>query len=254
MTLVTGRMPYLARMCLSRIVFAGQHTRTTVTTGRAGGKPRCQIIPSVSVANRPMAWEDRPYSQGGSVLARRLLRIPGARVLLVAVSVAVAGPLLTGCGGLGQDDDPLPPLTPEPGLSLPQASSPPQASGPPSASRSGTRASYPARLALMQFLRGVGAGDRRVCGLLAPSYARTAFAADGGCAAWIGAAPTRLTPDELHGLRTVRVLGATPGPRPGQFTVRPADLRWSSGGGVPRDVVAQRYVLARVGGRWLVIA
>jgi hypothetical protein len=204
---------------------------------------------AVFVADRPMAWEDRPYSQGGSVPARRLVRSPGARgPRAAAVAVAVAGPLLAGCGGAGQADEPLPPLTPEPGLSLPQAPSPPPAS------RSGPRGSYPARLALMRFLRGVGAGDRRACALLAPSYARSAFAADGGCAAWIGAVPRRLTPDELHDLRTVRVLGATPGPRPGQFTVRPADLRWRAGGGVPRDVVAQQYVLARVGGRWLVIA
>ncbi|HEX6471162.1 MAG TPA: hypothetical protein VF069_18830 [Streptosporangiaceae bacterium] len=186
------------------------------------------------------------------MLARRLFRTPGARGVRAVAAAAVAGPLLAGCGGAGQADDPLPPLTPEPGLSLPQVPNPPAASPP--ASRSGTRGSYPARLALMRFLRGVGAGDRRACALLSPSYSRTAFAADGGCAAWIGAVPGRLTPDELHGLRTVRVLGATPGPRPGQFTVRPADLRWSPGGGVPRDVLAQQYVLARVGGRWLVIA
>jgi hypothetical protein len=183
----------------------------------------------------------------------------GARSLLAATAATgatlVAGSLLlSACGG-ARDDDSLPPLTPEPALSLPADDSPPPAleSNAP-ASRSGSRATYPARLVLMRFLRGVGAGDQRACGLLSPSYARTAFAAGGGCQRWIGSVPRRLTPDELHLLRTVQVLGATPGPRPGQYTIRPADLKWAASAAVPKDVVAQRYVLARAGGRWIVVA
>lgn len=190
---------------------------------------------------------------------------PGARsprVATVLAAIAVAGSLsLSGCGG-SQEDDSLPPLTPEPALPLPSAGSqPPSVETNPSAaaaSRSGLRASYPARLALMRFLRGVGAGDGQVCRLLSPSYARTAFAAAGGCQKWVGAIPARLTPDELHQLRTVQVLGATPGPRQGQYTVRPADLRWAARAVVPNDVLfpagAQRYVLARAAGRWVVVA
>jgi hypothetical protein len=192
---------------------------------------------------------------------------PGARSLRVATvlaAIAVAGPLslsLSACGG-SEGDDSLPPLTPEPALSLPSApSQPPSVETNPSAaaaSRSGLRASYPARLALMRFLRGVGAGDGQVCRLLSPSYADTAFAAAGGCQKWIGAIPTRLTPDELHQLRTVQVLGATPGPRQGQYTVRPADLRWAASAEVPNDVLfpagTRQYVLARAGGRWVVFA
>jgi hypothetical protein len=106
----------------------------------------------------------------------------------------------------------------------------------------------------MRFLRAVGAGDRQACGLVSPSYAATAFASAGGCPQWIGAVPARLSPDELHQLRTVRVLGATPGPRAGQYTIRPADLRWRAATAVPRDVVAQRYVVAKTGNRWLIIA
>jgi len=177
---------------------------------------------------------------------------PGARSLLAAI--VVAGPLmLTACGG-PHDEDSLPPLTPEPYLSLPSAETPPSPETRPPVSRSGSRASFPARVALMRFLRGVGSGDRRACGLLSPSYARTAFTGAGGCQTWIGAIPTRLTPDQLHQLRTVQVPGATPGPRPGQYTIHPGDLRWSSGTEMPGDVVAQQYVLARAGARWLVIA
>jgi hypothetical protein len=177
---------------------------------------------------------------------------PGARSLLAAIVVA-GSLLLSACGA--QEDDSLPPLTPEPTFSLPSADSPPPSvETQPPASRSGSRTSYPARLVLMRFLRGVGAGDRRACALLSPSYARTTFAAAGGCQKWIGAIPTRLTPDELHQLRTVQVLGATPGPREGQYTVRPADLRWAASTAVPKDVVAQQYVLGRTAGRWFVVA
>ena len=179
---------------------------------------------------------------------------PGARSLLAAIVLAVAPLVLSSCGG-SRDDDSLPPLTPEPSLSLPPAvSSPPAVETVPPASRSATRASYPARLTLVRFLRGAGSGDQRVCALVTAAYARTAFAEAGGCQQWIDAIPTRLTPNELRRLRTVQVLGATPGPRPGQYTIRPADLRWSGGASAPEGVVAQRYVLARAGTRWLVIA
>ncbi|HZB34279.1 MAG TPA: hypothetical protein VE465_29215 [Streptosporangiaceae bacterium] len=178
---------------------------------------------------------------------------PGARSLLAAI-VVPGSLLLAACGGT-QEDDSLPPLTPEPAFSLPSAdASPPSGETRSSASRSGSRASYPARLALMRFLRGVGAGDRRACALLSPSYARTTFAAAGGCQKWIGAIPARLTQEEIRQLRAVQVLGATPGPRQGQYTVRPADLRWAAGTAVPKAVVAQQYVLGRAGGRWFVVA
>lgn len=194
--------------------------------------------------------------------ARSLPGLPGLPAATAATAATVvAGSLsvllllsLSGCGGPAEDDT-LPPLTPEPAFSLPAADSQPptvETNSPPS--RSGLRASYPARLVLMRFLRGVGAGDRRACGLLSPSYARTTFAAAGGCSKWIGAIPARLTPDEIHQLRTVQVLGATPGPRPGQYTIRPADLRWAESAEVPEDVVAQQYVLAKAGGRWVVVA
>jgi hypothetical protein len=220
------------------------HTRPRPSPASRATFPREEmdaLAPDGDLATRP-----------GAVLS------PAARSALAAtipaVIVLVGALALAGCGR-SQEDDSLPPLTPEPGLSLPAADSPPVSveTNPP-ASRSGLRASYPARLVLMRFLRGVGAGDRRACGLLSPSYARTAFAAAGGCQKWIGAIPTRLTPDELHQLRTVQVLGATPGPRRGQYTVRPADLRWAARAEVPKDVVAQQYVLARAGGRWIVVA
>jgi len=166
---------------------------------------------------------------------------PGARSLLAAIVLAVAPLVLSSCGGSRDDDSPA-------------VSSPPAVETVPPASRSATRASYPARLTLVRFLRGAGSGDQRVCALVTAAYARTAFAEAGGCQQWIDAIPTRLTPNELRRLRTVQVLGATPGPRPGQYTIRPADLRWSGGASAPEGVVAQRYVLARAGTRWLVIA
>jgi hypothetical protein len=179
---------------------------------------------------------------------------PGARSLLA--TSFVAAPLLVtaaACGGKGEDDS-LPPLTPEPALSLPADQSPPSTETTPLPSPSASRSSYPARLALARFLRAAGAGDRRACDRLDASYASTAFASAGGCEQWVAAIPTRLTPAELRQLRTVQVLGATPGPRPGQFTVHPADLRWRSAAAVPKDVVARQYVLARTGGRWIVVA
>jgi hypothetical protein len=172
-------------------------------------------------------------------------------------AVLAAIPLLGACGP-GTDDDSLPPLTPEPSLSVPLTQpSEPGESAPPAArpGRSGTRASYPARLALMKFLRGVGAGDARACGHVAPAYARTAFADHGGCAQWITEVGARLSPEQVEMLRTVLVPGATSGPRPGQYTIRPADLRWRPAAApAPRSVVAGRYVLARTGSRWLIVA
>jgi hypothetical protein len=107
----------------------------------------------------------------------------------------------------------------------------------------------------MKFLRGVGAGDARACGYVAPAYARTAFASSGGCAQWIAAAGARLSPEQAALLRTVLVPGATAGPRPGQYTIRPADLRWRPAGATaPRGIIAGQYVLARAGTRWLIVA
>jgi hypothetical protein len=172
--------------------------------------------------------------------------------------VVVAGPAailatipLLGACGAGTDDDSLPPLTPEPSLSVPLT----EPSSPASRSRAESRASYPARLVLMKFLRGVGTGDTRVCGHTAPAYARVAFADSGGCRPWIGVVTARLAPEQRDLLRTVLVPGATPGPRRGQYTIRPGDLRWSPPEATaPRGVVANRYVLARIGPRWLIIA
>jgi hypothetical protein len=93
-----------------------------------------------------------------------------------------------------------------------------------------------------------------VCGYLSPSYARTAFATTGGCAQWIKSTAGRLTAEQQDALKTVKVLGATPGPRAGQYTVQPDDLSWRAGTAVPSGVVAKRYVLARSGARWLVVA
>ena len=174
----------------------------------------------------------------------RRLRLPG----LLAVSVVAVVPLLAGCGAGSEQDDTLPPLTPEPSLSVPGA----ETTAP--APRPGSRASYPARLVLMQFLHGVGEGDVRVCGYLSPAYARTAFAKPGDCRSWIGAKSELLSPEELGWLQTVQVVGATPGPRPGQYTINLRDLRWSEGAVQPEGVIARRYVLARTGSRWLIVA
>jgi hypothetical protein len=172
--------------------------------------------------------------------------LPRLRPLAVFVA---AVPLLAGCGGgATAEDDSLPPLTPEPSLSVPGAETTPPAPRP------GSRASYPARLVLMKFLRGVGEGDARVCGHLSPAYARATFAGVGGCPKWIGATSDRLTPEELGSLQDVQVIGATPGPRAGQYTIGLRDLKWDEGAAAPEGVVAQRYVVARAGTRWLVVA
>lgn len=177
-------------------------------------------------------------------------RSPGARSLFV---VTCALPLLAACGN-SQSDDTLPPLTPEPSLSVPALESTAPQPATTSASGAGARASYPARLVLMKFLRGVAAGEARVCGYLSPAYDRKAFARAGGCAKWIGTVATRLTADQLGRLRTVQVPGASPGPGTGQYTIRLRDLRWRPAQATPPDFVARQYVLAKTGGRWLIVS
>jgi hypothetical protein len=208
-------------------------TRTTVRARAPRGKR--------AWTEGRVAWEDRPAPKEVPVF-------PLSRVVVGVAAIAATIPLLGACGG-GTDDDSLPPLTPEPSLSIPQAESSQPAS---TASRSGARASYPARYALMKFLRGVGAGDVRVCGYVAPAYARTAFADSGGCRQWIGTVAARLTPEERTLMRTVLVPGATPGPGPGQYTIRSGDLRWTPRTATaPAGVLADQYVLTKSGPRWL---
>lgn len=164
------------------------------------------------------------------------------RSLLIA-SLALI-PALCSCGSGEAGAQPtLPPLTPEPGLSLPPAADP---------SPSGRPADLAPRVALARFLRGVGRGDARVCALLTPAYERTAFGGAGRCRTWIRTVRTKLPAEDLAALRSVYVPTGASGPGADDFTIEFADLQWRGDPAQPGEVLAARWVLHRTGRRWLI--
>jgi hypothetical protein len=152
--------------------------------------------------------------------------------------------VLTGCGSA--KDTSMPPLSLEP-----SASSPSTGETSPT-SRSASRAGFAARVALQRLLRGIGAGDARVCASVAPAHARTAFGA-AGCRAWVTSVKRHLTAADLTALRTVRVPTAVAGPGHADFTVAFTDLGWAGTPPQPGSapVFQDQYVLRHTGSRWL---
>ncbi|MGI8328836.1 hypothetical protein ACRYCC_02655 [Actinomadura scrupuli] len=177
-----------------------------------------------------------------------MLRRP--RLLTACLSLALVPPL-AGCGS-GQPDTSLPPLTPEPGLSLGGPSD-----GPPrddrTASRSARAPGFAARVALQRLLRAAAAGNPGACVYVAPDYQKTLFGA-AGCRAWMGQAAGHLTAAERAALRGVRVPAATEGANDSEFTVRFTDLRWSGAAPQPRGILRTEYVLRKIGTRWVLAA
>ncbi|HEX2314425.1 MAG TPA: hypothetical protein VHJ17_11850 [Thermomonospora sp.] len=160
--------------------------------------------------------------------------------------VLSAVPALGACGAFAGSDEPaIPPLVWESGD--PRLSDPSPATAPPGES-------LPGRVALYRYLRGVASGDVRACALLTPEYEESAFGEAGGCRAGLAAARARLGTRNLAALRGVTVPVARPGPGPDGLTVRFADLRWRTGRGTPGGLLAERFVLRRVDGRWLIAA
>jgi hypothetical protein len=160
-------------------------------------------------------------------------------------------PPLAGCG-TSRPDTSLPPLTPEPGLSLGGPSD-----GPPpddrTASRSARAPGFAARVALQRLLRAAAAGNPNACVYVATDYQKTLFGA-AGCRTWMGEAGSRLTAAERAALRGVRVPAATAGASGSEFTVRFTDLRWTGAAPQPRGILRTEYVLRKIGTRWLLAA
>jgi hypothetical protein len=172
------------------------------------------------------------------------------RPQLLAAGLSLAITPLVACGN-GPVDTSIPPLTPEPGLSLgvpPRDPSP----GGHAPSRSARAVGFAARVALQRFLRGTGAANTRACVYVAPAFEKTLFGKP-GCKTWMGQAGRHLTAAQLTALRTVRVPAATAGPGGSEFTVQFTDLRWSGAAPRPGGVLRTAYVLHKIGTHWLLI-
>jgi hypothetical protein len=172
------------------------------------------------------------------------------RLLMACLSLTLLPPL-AGCGD-GPPDTSMPPLTPEPGLTMdgPADSRPP---GDQTPSRSTRVPGFAARVALQRFLRAVGTGSPRACAYVAPAYERTLF---GGvsCTAWVSQADLHLTAAQRTTLRAVRVPTGTAGASATEFTVQFTDLRWSGPVPQPGGILRTRFVLRKIGSRWLLAA
>jgi hypothetical protein len=163
------------------------------------------------------------------------VRLPIAAMALIIASMVV----VSGCGS--KADMSMPPLTPEPTVPLPPEDG------------AVLRQSYPARVVLYRYLRGVAAADVRACVYLAPAYARATFGRT-GCRAWVAQAGRHMAPADLVALRQVTVPAATPGPGRGSYTVEFTDLQWSTGRPEPGGVLRSRYVIRSYGARWRISA
>ncbi|MBC6456793.1 hypothetical protein [Actinomadura sp. HBU206391] len=161
------------------------------------------------------------------------VRLPIAALVLV--------PLLASCGSGGDIETSIPPLTPEPTITLPPQDA------------ASERRSLPARTVLYRYLRSLAAGDPRGCGHLAPAYDRATFGS-GGCRNWMPQAARRLTAGDLNALRGVTVPIASEGPGRADYTVHFTDLQWRTEPAQPGDVLASSYVIRRTGTRWLIVA
>lgn len=182
--------------------------------------------------------------------------VTGSAVGSVIGSVVLAMALSSCALGAGSARPTLPPLTPEPGFSLP--ADPPDPAG--SAGAATPVAPDPgqapipaaARRALTRYLRGIGAADTRACVLLAPGYEQTVFGGRGRCRTWVAGVKDRLPAEELLALRTVTVPTGTPGPG-AAVTIGFAQLRWRGAPTRQGRVLAERFILRRAGGgRWLI--
>jgi hypothetical protein len=104
-------------------------------------------------------------------------------------------------------------------------------------------ADFPARLVLMRFLRGAGAGNPKVCGWVSPAYDEKAYSTVGGCAKWVAS----ISPADRVKLKQVTVPVATGGPK--VWTVQASSLVWPKGR--PTTPKATVFVLRKPASRWL---
>jgi hypothetical protein len=102
---------------------------------------------------------------------------------------------------------------------------------------------FQARLVLMRFLRGAGAGNAKVCGWVSPAYDQKAFSTVGGCAEWVAS----ISPADRVKLKLVTVPAATGSPK--AWTVQASSLVWPKGR--PTTPKATVFVLRKPRSRWL---
>lgn len=165
-----------------------------------------------------------------------------ARPLLAAALLVLPLLGLGACGG--QDEVTMPPLTPEPGDS--QFFDVPAST----AATASAKETFPARLVLFKYLRGVAAGNPKVCAYLTPAYQREAFGGPAACRTGFAAARATLRPQDIAALRGVSVPACEPGPGEGEYTVRFEDLAWK---GEPARVggpLAASFTLRKTGAYW----
>lgn len=160
--------------------------------------------------------------------------VPAVVVLLAALGA---------CGG--KDEVTMPPLTPEPGDSRPADRA---------AATAASRESFPARLVLYKYLRGVAAGNARACALLAPEYERAVFGGPGGCRAGLAQARAKLGPRVLAALRGVTVPACEDGPGEGEYTVRFEQLEWAGEAARPGGLLPASFTLRETGRHWRIAA
>lgn len=153
-------------------------------------------------------------------------------------AVLVVLPLLGACGG--QDKVTMPPLTPEPGDSQLVDTT---------ATTSG-KESFPARLALYKYLRGIAAGNAKACAYLTPAYQREVFGGPTACRSRFAQARAKLRPQDLTALRGVTVPVCEPGPGDGDYTVRFEDLAWKGAPAAPGGLLTTTYTLRKSGPYW----
>lgn len=159
------------------------------------------------------------------------------RVPVAAVSLLTALAAAAACGG---DEVTMPPLTPEPGVSQLVDS----------AGTTSSRESFPARLALYKYLRGIAAGNVKACAFLTPAYERAAFGRPDGCRIGLRQARARLRPQDVAALRGVTVPACEEGPRVGEYTVRFEQLKWTGEPARPGGLLAASYTLRKTGRYW----
>ncbi|WP_067488536.1 hypothetical protein [Actinomadura hibisca] len=111
-----------------------------------------------------------------------------------------------------------------------------------------------ARTALTKYLRGLAAGDAKVCGLTTPAYERAVYGKPGGCRPGLPQARRKLRPKDLAALRTVTVPTAEPGAGPGEYSVQFEDLKWKAEPARPGGVLAARFTLHKSGPHWLLVS
>ncbi|TYB48282.1 hypothetical protein [Actinomadura chibensis] len=161
------------------------------------------------------------------------------RALFAVVSLFAAS---TACGG--EPDLSMPPLTPEPGDSRLVDGATAETTTEAAAD------SFPARLALYKYLRGVAAGNVRACAYLTPEFERAAFGRAGGCRAGFLRARARLRPRDVAALRGVTVPACEDGPADGEYTVRFEQLEWAGEPARPGGLLAASFTLRKTGPYW----